>query len=231
MTFSVSAPAFEGPLGLLLDLAEKGKVELTAISVSSITADYLKRVSVMGDLEPEELSDFLRLGSRLLYIKSLALLPRGAAEEQAEELQRLTLELAEYRRYQQAARTLSGRLGAQTWPRNAVTKLPTEELPLPDLSLTVLQEAFSRALKRAVPLSGDSTLDQEMTQDEVMEQLKHRLESGGFALSLVLDTIGNRYEIILTFMALLELLKSGEAIVTQAGQFGPITIEVAHARA
>ncbi len=231
MTFSVSAPAFEGPLGLLLDLAEKGKIELTAISVSSITADYLERVSVMSDLEPDELSDFLRLGSRLLYIKSLALLPREAADEQAEELQRLTLELAEYRRYQQAARTLSGRLGAQTWNRSAVTKLPTEELPMPDLSLTILQEAFSRALKRAVPLAGGSTLDQELTQDEVMGRLKQRIETGGFALSEVLDAIIDRYEIILTFMALLELLKSGEAIVAQTGQFGPIMIEAAHARA
>lgn len=225
---SVSAPSFEGPLGLLLELAEKGKVELTAISVSSITADYLVRVSAMTNLQPEELSDFLRLGSRLLYIKSLALLPHEG-DHQGEELQRLTLELTEYRRYQQAARKLSGMLGNPTWQRHAAAKLPTEELPMPNLRLDVLQEAFARALSRAEPLAGSGTIEQGISQESVLKSLKKRLQAGSFELHTVLDAAADRFAIILIFMALLELLKSGKATVVQEGQFGPIMIEAAHA--
>jgi len=228
MMHSVSAPAFEGPLGLLLELAEKGKVELTAISVSDITADYLARVNAMADLQPEELSDFLRLGSRLLYIKSLALLPRES-KHQGEELEQLTLELAEYRRYQQAARKLSGMLGNSTWERNAVVKLPNGDMPLPKLELNVLQEAFTRALKRAEPLRGSGTIEHGISQESVMKNLKARLKSGSFELTAILDAATDRFAIILTFMALLEMLKSGEATVVQASQFGPIKIEAAHA--
>ena len=224
----VSAPAFEGPLGLLLELAEKGKVELTAISVSRITADYLARVNAMADLEPEELSDFLRLGSRLLYIKSLTLLP-GADRSQGEELERLTVELAEYRRYQLAARSLSGMLGSPTWQRNAVTKLPIEDLPLPQLKLDVLMEAFSHALKRAAPLTGSSTIEHGISQESVMKSLKKRLKAGSFELHTILDTATDRFAIIIIFMALLELLKNGEASVIQTSQFSPIMIEAAHA--
>ena len=225
---AVSAPSFEGPLGLLLELAEKGKVELTAISVSKITADYLARVSAMANLEPEELSDFLRLGSRLLYIKSLALLPREAGR-QGEELERLTLELAEYRRYQQAARKLSGMLKSSTWPREAVSKLSSEDLPLPPLKLDVLQEAFTCALKRAEPLTGSSPLEQGESQASIIKSLKKRLKAGPFELQTVLDAATDRFAIIITFLALLELLKSGAATVAQDGQFSPIMIEAAHA--
>lgn len=227
MTLEISAPTFEGPLGLLLELAEKGQVELTSISVSVITADYLARVNAMTSLEPEELSDFLRLGSRLLYIKSLALLPREAAE-QSVQLERLSLELAEYRRYQQAARKLSGMLGNSTWQRDNVTKLPAGELPLPSLRLNVLQEAFTRALKRAEPIAEHHVINQ-LSQAAVMAQLKKRLEAGSFELQTALSIAADRFEIIVTFLALLELLKSGQATVNQHAQYGPITIEAAHA--
>ncbi len=227
MINSVSAPSFEGPLGLLLELAEKGKVELSAVSVSVITADYLAHVNAMTNLQPEDLSDFLRLGSRLLYIKSLSLLPRES-NHQAEELDRLTLELAEYRRYQQAARILSSMLGNPTWQRSAVSKLPTEELPLPRLKLEALQDAFTRALKRAEPLAGSGIIEQGISQKSVMTDLKQRLKAGSFELHTVLDAATDRFAIILIFMALLELLKSGEATVVQDGQFSAIMIEAAH---
>lgn len=227
MIHSVLVPTFEGPLGLLLELAEKGKVELTTISVSDITAKYLAHVNTMSDLEPEELSDFLRLGSRLLYIKSLALLPREAGRE-GEELQRLSLELAEYRRYQQAARKLSSMLSNSTWQRTAVAKLAAEDLPLPNLKLEVLQEAFTRALKRAEPLMGSNPIDQGVSQESVINSLRRRLKSGSFELQVILDAAPDRFAIIITFLALLELLKTGAATVTQDGQFSPIMIAAPH---
>src|SRR6266576_329653 len=109
MTHTVAVGEFEGPLGVLLELVERNRLEVTAISVSQITEDYLDRIKQLGDRPPEELADFLQLGARLLYIKSLALLPADSAAEQGEELTQLSLELEEYRRIQLAARELARR--------------------------------------------------------------------------------------------------------------------------
>jgi segregation and condensation protein A len=73
LSHTVTIGEFEGPLGLLLELVEKGNMEVTAISVATITTQYLDRLGRLQDQSPEHLSEFLQLGARLLYIKSLAL--------------------------------------------------------------------------------------------------------------------------------------------------------------
>ena len=225
MIHSVMAPTFEGPLGLLLELAEKGKVELTAISVSDITAGYLARVRAMSGLEPEELSDFLGLGSRLLYIKSLSLLPASDTLEQRQELSRLNNELQEYRRYQAVARTLSARLGEPIWHRPTIERLGTGDLPMPNINLAVLREAFGRALRKATPAITLGTIEDTASQEDVIAGLRSRLSNGPITLSDMLADSHDRYEIIMLFLAVLELLKGGQAIVTQDSQFASITIK------
>ena len=81
MTPTVTVPNFEGPLGLLLELVEHGELEVTAIAVGTITRQYLDRLSGMSELGRQDLAQFLELGARLVYIKSLALLPGISATE------------------------------------------------------------------------------------------------------------------------------------------------------
>ena len=229
MTHNIAVGEFEGPLGLLLDLVERGRLEVTAISVAEITENYLKRVRELETASPESLSEFLQLGARLLYIKSLALLPQPSGDEQTEELRQLNLELEEYSRMQAAARELSRRQSARTWHRTATVTLPPSELPLPELNLAQLAEVFTRTLKHLEPPRPVGVIQRHISLESVSRQIRRRLQQGSFQLQELLDACHNRLEVIVTFLALLELIRAGGAMVTQANQFEPINVEPAGA--
>jgi len=224
MTHTVNVGQFEGPLGLLLELVERDQLAVTDISVAAITAAYLKRVQSLADRSPEELSEFLQLGARLLHIKSLALLPREAATEQAEALRQLNLELEEYRRFQAAAREL-GRRTSGSWARPVVSRLSPEELPPPAVTLAQLADAFSRAVRRAPVAAPQGIIQRQLTQADMATRLRRQLQDHGpFELQTLLDQARDRFEIIVLFLALLELMREGEISATQRGQFEPLMI-------
>jgi segregation and condensation protein A len=228
MSHTIAVGEFEGPLGVLLELVERNKLEVSAISVGQITSEYLAYVRSLTRGSAEDLSEFLQLGARLLYIKSLALLPQDSAEQQASELQQLSLELAEYRRFQEAARNLGALATQATWPRPVVTRLDPGELPLPDIQLTQLAEAFTQALRRTQKPTLTTIQTPHLSLETVTRRL-HKLLPGGFNLQTVIDSCNNRLEIVVTFLATLELVRSGAAKLTQASQFEPILVEPLHA--
>jgi segregation and condensation protein A len=227
VSHTVSVGEFKGPLGILLELVEQGNFEVTAISVANITAEYLERVKHIQDQSPETVSEFLQLGARLLYIKSLALLPEDTPGEQGEELRRLNLELEEYRKFQLLARELAARAQERTWERPAAPKLSTAELPPPRLTLPQLAEAFTAALERVQATPEPTVIPRHISQAAVLAGLRRRLPSG-FALDSVLADCQTRLEVIVTFLALLELIREDEAKAGQSHQFGPIQVEAAH---
>ncbi|MDF2461453.1 MAG: chromosome segregation and condensation protein ScpA [Candidatus Saccharibacteria bacterium] len=229
MTHTVAVEQFEGPLGILLDLVEKGRLEVTDISVAEITAGYLDRIKQLDDRSPEELADFVQLGARLLYIKSLALLPRSSDTEQVEELRQLNIELAEYRQMQTAARELARRTSARSFQRTATERLSTSELPLPSLDLTELSAAFTRALKRMEPAPARAVIKSHTSIETVITRIKRRLDDGSFGLQELLDSCRDRFEVVVTFLALLELVRDDSVRVVQAGQFDPIMVEASGA--
>ncbi len=226
MAHTVAINEFEGPFGLLLELVERGRLEVSAISVATITSKYLERTHELGDLGAQELGEFLELGCRLLYIKSMALLPRMNEIEQEDELRQLNDELIEYRRFQQASRELARHSGRRTWQRPVTEKLEPSELPMPQLDLSVLATAFELALKRREPARPTATLKRHLSQAQLEERLRRRLREGSIELHLELDRCQDRLEIIVLFTALLELIRTGEVHVSQANQFAPITIEL-----
>jgi len=226
MTHTIAVGEFEGPLGILLELVEKGKFEVTAISVADITTEYLEVVRSV-DRSPEELSEFLQLGARLLYIKSLALLPKGPVPEQADELKLLNLELEEYKRMQIAAKELAKLATSRTWTRPVTPSLSVDELPMPSIALTQLAAAFEKAIQRLEPKVPAQVIKRRVSLDALMQRLKTRLDAGSFDLSDLLSSATDRLEIVVMFMALLELIRSGVAKVMQADQFAPITVEPA----
>ena len=226
MTHTVSVGEFEGPLGILLELVERGNLEVTAISVADITAGYLDRIRHLENRSPEALSEFVQLGARLLYIKSLALLPGQPGAEPAQELQQLNLELQEYRRFQQAARQLARRTESPSWERPVGGQLAAADLPLPSLTLTQLAAAFTRALEHAEPATDSRLLPSRISLDTKLALLRRRL-AAGFDLDHLLAASPNRLDIIVTFLALLELIRQGSAQVRQTSQFSAITVEAA----
>jgi len=228
MSHTVAVGEFEGPLGVLLELIERNQLEVSQVSVGTITSEYLEKVRGLSGVSAEDLTEFLQLGARLLYIKSLSLLPQNDATEQSRELEQLSIELAEYRRFQAAAKLLVTRSSSRTWQRPAAPRISPSDLPLPALGLDQLAEAFARALKFAPVATPSAIVKQHLSIEVITENLRHLLPVG-FELHTVVERCRDRLEIIVTFLAILELVRARQARVTQAGQFDPILVEAARA--
>ena len=224
MTHTVSVGEFEGPLGILLDLVERKKLEVTSISVGEITTAYLQRINNLKERSAEDIGEFLALGARLLYVKSLALLPTSTHQrDQAEELRQLELELDDYRRIKQAAQNLAARSHLQTWPRTATRHLTPADLPLPRIQLGQLATALDKALRRLPTPPRATIARQSVDPAMVMSKMRRSLDAG-FNLDKLLAGCSNRLEIIVTFVCLLELIREGTAIAQQERQFHEITV-------
>lgn len=214
---------FDGPIGLLVELIERRQIQVTSISLERLTAEYLERVAAMSTIEPGALAEFVQLGSRLTYIKSLALLP-GPTDQAREELSALETELAEYRRYRQAAETLAVRLREiRTWPRGHHTEVE-QAVPTLHIELDALAAAFQAALRRTKPLPITAVLRRHLDIKHVMQQLSGRLRQGNLSLQHLVDDCADRLEIIVTFLAVLELLKAGELTAKQNGHFTDVEL-------
>lgn len=226
MTHTVAVGEFEGPLGLLLELVERNKLEVTEISVAKITSEYLLRIQQLNEQSPENISEFLQLGARLLYIKSLALLPLATPDEQVEELHQLNVELSEYRRYKAAATELEALVKNRTQHRSVAIRPDLSELPFPSVNLRQMADVFARAIKRAEPAAETRLVKRTVNMETMTRRLTSLLPSG-FELGKLLDECANRMEIIVMFLALLELIRGGAAKVVQANQYAPILVEAA----
>jgi len=226
MSHTISTEQFEGPLGVLLELVERNKLEVTAISVAGVTSQYLQQIGHLKEQSPEALGEFLGLGARLLYIKSLALLPQAKPDEQIEELRQLNLELEEYRRFQAAALVLGRRTKHPTWERPVALQLNQDDLPMPDVSLQQLAATFARVLQSQTVPPEEQLIRQPISLQEVLAKLRERLPEG-FKLQSMLEEAHDQDEIVVMFLALLELIREGAAHVSQTNTFAPILVEAA----
>jgi len=227
VTPTVTVPNFEGPLGLLLELVENGKLEVTAIAVGAITRQYLDRVSGMTELSREDLAQFLELGARLVYIKSLALLPDAEDDETPmAELRQLNQELAEYRLFQAATGHLRTRLisGQRSFTRTSVPKLSGSDLPHPEIDLVQLGALFNAALERTKPAPTMSLREHHYDQAEIASRLLKQVKQGTVGLKQIIAGCRDRLEIIVTFLAVLELVRGDRVKVDQTDHLGEMTL-------
>jgi segregation and condensation protein A len=231
MTFQVKLDMFEGPLDLLLHLIREHQVEILDIPISSITEEYLRYLALMQELDLDVAGEFLLMAATLIHIKSKMLLPPEEATE-GEELEpedpraELVSRLLEYKKFKEAAQTL-GLLESETalLHRRGAPAMDLEvEGPL-QVSMVELLRAFRDILSRA-----DKTVPLEITPEEInvgqrIVMLMDRLagESPVEFHQLFKDAT-RRVEIIVTFLALLELLRRRLATVRQGEVLGPIMI-------
>jgi segregation and condensation protein A len=226
MTHTVITDQFEGPLGVLLQLAEKGNIEITRISLAQITTTYLDHVHSLQNQTPEQLSEFLVLGARLLHIKSLALLPGSNEAEQTLELQRLNDELAEYRAFQNLAQQLAARKPYQTWERTIIEQLGPNELPFPSITLDQLTGALDAALERLQPPPQPLVMPNHISLETKIAQLRGKLPSG-VNLNDAFRACSDQLEVIVTFLAALELVRQGHGRLAQPAPFAALQLEAA----
>jgi segregation and condensation protein A len=231
----VKLPVFEGPLDLLLHLIERNELDISAVSLVLVVDQYMQYLSLMrAELKLEAAADFLVVAGKLLLIKSRSLLPRPdpplEAEEEEDPAEELARQLEEYRRCKlvaEALRQLKEARG-QTYSRSAGAP---EDVPpvvkLAGLSLERLIESFQQALARVAEQlpSGPPPAAPRVTQADRVS----RIEAGiAAARTLSFDTLLEDCrcveDVIVTFLAVLELLKQARIRVWQLASFGPIVI-------
>jgi segregation and condensation protein A len=243
--YVVHLPVFEGPLDLLLHLIEKRQMEITTISLQSVTDQYL---AYLRQWEAEKLplanmAAFVSIAARLLYIKSQSLLPQSNKEElqseaqeavvMAEELQR---HLIEYRLAKDIAKQLRQReeAGLQTYGRSGLlagieAQLAWTPPTLVGLEAQALARAFQRLLELQTKDVSNGTDLVPVARVRVSERISEIMgllqERASVTLAEILHNEHSRFVIIVTFLAVLELWKWQRITVTQDEAMGPILLE------
>jgi segregation and condensation protein A len=238
--YAVSLPSFQGPLDLLLQLIEKEELDINAISLLAVTDQYLRTIATLEAIEPGALADFLVIASRLLYLKSLSLLPKPNTVEESEEesVDALIKQLLEYRRFKQAAALLQEReaQGLRVYVRTAPKPELERRLDLSNLDLNKLHNALRRVLQRipsdppmprvkTYPITVAEQI--ENVRSYVQERQQHTGSNGKVqpvTFTELLSRGSTRLEVVVTFLAILELIKQRELSAEQENTFGEIIL-------
>jgi segregation and condensation protein A len=230
----VQLEIFEGPLDLLLHLIKKNEVSITDIPIATITEQYLATLELMQNLNLDVAGEFLVMAATLIHIKSRMLLPPSEEadeeEEGADPRAELVRRLIEYTRFKDAAAQLEQRemLTRDVFARSAA---PVEEAAFPgfrEVSVFELLSALRRVLER-LPKDNvhEVTLDK-ITVREKMTLLLDTLRAQGQVLfEALFSEAKSRMEIIVTFLAMLELVKVRAVRIFQEQLGGPIAIQAA----
>jgi segregation and condensation protein A len=228
---TVKLARFEGPLDLLLHLIKRDEIDIYDIPIAHITQQYLAYLELMRAFDLEVAGEFLVMAATLMRIKAKMLLPAppmGEEEEEGDPRDELVRRLIEYREFKEAAETLKTREGERRllFERGLV---PGEgeagPLPLAPATLFDLLDALNRVLAR-VPEQRVYEVQGELwdVEDKMRLIAGEVAERGEVSFTELLLRCGARLEMIVTFMALLELVKLGNVAVLQAERFGDITL-------
>jgi len=221
--------AFEGPLDLLLYLIRKQNIDILDIPVAEITRQYMSYVELMKAVQLELAAEYLLMAAMLAEIKSRMLLPRAEGLEAEEEDPRAELirRLQEYERFKKAAEDLDD------LPREGrnfvVPSLPAPEARarklLPEVELGELLLAMGEVLRRADLFESHHVTREVLSTRERMSQVLERLKDGAFVPFVALFTLDEgRLGVVVTFMAILELVKESLVELVQNEPFSPIHV-------
>lgn len=224
----VKTPVFEGPLELLLALAEREEVDIFQVSLARVTDAYLVEIATREVAIPEEMAEFLWMAARLLLLKSIRLLPGEPPTEDETDLlgweEEVRKRLEEYRAYKQMAEGLMERAEQDSIsfppPARPVEAAGQEE----PLEIGLLVVAFNSVLARIPPRPVVVT-GRTWTLDEKLDLITRRLRDGPIELLELILESEDRLEAVVTFVAVLELLRRSLISVRQKERFGPIHIE------
>jgi segregation and condensation protein A len=223
--------AFEGPLDLLLYLIRRQNLDILDIPVAEITRQYMQYVEMMRSLNMELAAEYLVMAAMLGEIKSRSLLPRPKSENGEEEEDpraELIRRLQEYERFKKAAEDLDNlpQEGRDFWPTKVAGPDYTREQDLPQVELRELLLALQDVIRRADLFESHQVSKETLTLREKMGQVLTQLQGREFVPFVSLFTIEEgRLGVVVTFMAILELVKEGVINLVQAESFGPIHVK------
>src|SRR3989344_2489611 len=228
LDYHIKTDAYEGPLEVILDLIEARKLLVNDLALSSITDEFVAHVRAQEAFPVEQTAEFIYIAATLLLVKSKSLLPDLAlTEEENADVEDLKRRLEAYTKVREAATEL-GRMYGHHAMYPAGARAPEAFFaPSRDLSSTALAEALARVLsaREVVETLPAHTVKPMLTIEEMMDRLAARVEQA-MTLSFK-DFAGNQKEkvdVIVSFLALLELVKQGAVAAEQYGEHGDIRI-------
>lgn len=237
--YKVRLEVFEGPLDLLLYLIKRDEVDIYDISLERITQQYLEFMDAFKVLNLEIAGEFIVMAANLIYLKSRSLLPAAVQppEEDVEEEDprwELVRQLLEYKKFKEAAMHLHHREVAQ---ENLFSRLPAEkpelfaERPLGDVSVFDLINAFNSVVKRLNKKEDLREIFEERYTVSDKIDIIIKMLSSGVALKFteLFSDMAARTEIVVTFLALLELIRLKQLRAVQSEEFGEIEVQLAAA--
>jgi segregation and condensation protein A len=240
--WSVQLPHFEGPLDLLLHLCQKHELNILDIPISFVTEKYLEYLAVMELMQLDVAAEYLVMAATLAHIKSKMLLPAPPPgqedddpEDEIDPREALIRRLLEYQKYKDAGQQLAARgvAGRDIFLRGA----PVEEAasqglpPLAEIPIYALVDAFQRVLDRSkIQLSHDVVADRISISDRITELSDLLAIRKRVQFEELFDGQASKGDLVITFLALLEMAKLRMMRLLQAEPLGPLYIELAAAR-
>lgn len=229
--FAIKTAVFEGPLELLIELVEKRKLLINDISLAAVTDEYMQRVSLMQELSLPNTVQFVTLAATLLLIKSKSLLPvLELTEEEEGSIEDLTERLRQYQIYRDAAAPINVMFGHSMLYEAQYTP-PREPLFVIDgyCTLGEMSEAMTRVLHnlpRETTPKAKATVRPTISLEDMMTKLQKRIESQiRTRFSDIRRDEPEHKNVIVGFLAILELFKQGNVLIVQDGRFTDIHLE------
>jgi len=222
--------AFEGPLDLLLYLIRRQNLDILDIDVAEITRQYMGYIELMATIQLELAAEYLVMAAMLAEIKSRMLLPRQQADDEDEEDPRAELirRLQEYERFKQAAEDLDElpRMGRDIHRASAETPDRQQQRPHPDVDMRDLVTAFAEVLRRAEMFESHQVELEKLSTRERMSKVLDTLQDQQFVPFISLFTVEEgRLGVVVTFLAVMELIKESLVEIVQSESFGPIHVK------
>ena len=229
-SYQIDTPVYQGPLDLLLQLIENAELDITSLALAEVTEQYLKHLEEMQDLPPDEISAFLVIAAKLIQIKSEALLPQQSStrEEELDLGNELARQLIAYKRYKEIADILSERkdLGFQSYIRLSPAHVSIKEnLDLADFGVNELLAMASNILQKGFDRQSISTVVERpkiTIKDKINQISDHFSKSDELSFNELLGPNYSRLDIVISFLALLELIKGSFIKVVQTEVFDEI---------
>lgn len=229
-SYKIDTPVYQGPLDLLLQLIENAELDITTLALAQVTEQYLKHLENLQNLPPDEISAFLVIAAKLLQIKSEALLPKqsNVREEEIDLGNELARQLVAYKRYKEIADILAERkeLGYQTFIRLSSPEVDVKDnLDLGNFGVNELFSLASSIFQKDIERQSISTVV-ERPKVTIKDKIKRITEHFRMSEELTFrELLGERYsrlDIVISFLALLELIKGDFIKVAQEGIFDDI---------
>jgi segregation and condensation protein A len=231
MSYYIKSEQFEGPLDLLLELTREQKLDITRFSLARITDQYLEYISSEKSISLENLSEFLSVAAKLILIKSKALLPLlELTEEEEEEIKDLEFQLAEYKKFKDIAKEVEKLSDARkiSFSRESFLGMQSVFYPPENLTANDLAKAFNKLLGDIPVLEKieEEMIKEVLTLEEKIthlhEVLRQKVET---SFAEVVVNAKDKVEVVVSFLAMLEMVKQRIIHVEQVELFSDIRLK------